>query len=360
MEGLDLFYEGMRSLFSGKIFAVMGLRRPGLTPAHYLVFIAFLSCLGLAAPLHAEVREFTLTVTEGTVDLKGARVPIWTYNGAFPGPEIRVKEGDTVRIKLKNLSGANHGLFFHGLRVGNRIALQEQVPVEPGYEYVYEFSAEPAGTHLYHCAYNMAEHLSRGMYGPFIVEAKDEKKYDKEFVYIISDWNVSDVSGKTMHEAGHPRNTMDSDVTTINDKVVAGDDPLVFEAGVGETVRLRIGNIGHLPHRLRLAGGFLLTHEDGYAIAKPESHEALVIPPGKRYDVVIKAKAAGRRQIYHSTEKPKPFSAAIEGGVSEETRHAEHDGHGAGLEKTKKGLIEEVKEEVAIVMDVKADLRLKR
>ena len=76
-----------------------------------------------------------------------------------------MKQGDTVRAKLKNLSGAKHGMFFHGVKVDSRTALQKQEPVDPDFEYVYEFKAEPVGTHLYHCSYNMAEHLSKGMFG---------------------------------------------------------------------------------------------------------------------------------------------------------------------------------------------------
>ncbi|MEK6681632.1 MAG: multicopper oxidase domain-containing protein [Nitrospirota bacterium] len=63
----------------------------------------------------AETREFIFTVTDGEIELNGTRFMVWKYNDMFPGPEIRVKEGDIVKIKLRNMSGAKHGLFFHGL-----------------------------------------------------------------------------------------------------------------------------------------------------------------------------------------------------------------------------------------------------
>src|SRR3989338_7574819 len=119
-----------------------------------------------------DVKEFTFVVAEGNIELNGTKFSVWTYNGTVPGPEIRVKEGDIVRVKLQNKSGAKHGMFFHGLHVPPKVAMQEDVPVEPGYEYTYEFEAKPSGTHLYHCSYNMAEQLDRGMYGAFIVEEK--------------------------------------------------------------------------------------------------------------------------------------------------------------------------------------------
>lgn len=295
----------------------------------------------------AGVREFTLTAAEGEIELKGVRFPIWTYNGEFPGPVIRVKEGDIVRIRLRNRSGAKHGLFFHGLRVSNIIALQEQVPVDPGYEYTYEFKAEPAGTHLYHCSWNMAEHLSRGMFGVFIVEAEEEKSFDREFVYIISDWDSRANSGEHAHETGHPANIMDNDITAINNRAVAGDNPQVMEAREGERVRLRIANIGHLPHRLRFPGGFLVTHEDGYPISEPMAREALTIYPGKSHDISIVA-GAGKWPLYHSIELPGPFGSATGDGAADASGHG-HDEH--------KHDTKQVKEDVAIVLDVRGGQR---
>lgn len=255
----------------------------------------------------AETREFTLTVTDGKIELNGTEFMVWKYNDMFPGPEIRVKEGDVVRIKLKNLSSAKHGLFFHGLYVNARVSLQEQeISVDPGYEYTYgEFIAKPAGTHLYHCSYNMAEHLSRGLFGAFIVEAKDEPKFDKEFVYILSDWNSKAEKGGDHHGVGHPRTMLDNDITTINGRAVTGDNPIVMEAKEGERIRLRLANIGHLPHTLRFPDGFIVTHEDGYPIPEPKKQDSLTIHSGKRHDIIIIAGKPGKRIFSHSINMPQ-------------------------------------------------------
>ncbi|MBI5970398.1 MAG: multicopper oxidase domain-containing protein [Deltaproteobacteria bacterium] len=295
----------------------------------------------------AQVKEFTLTVTEGEIELKGVKFPVWTYNNEFPGPVIRVKEGDTVRIKLRNMSGAKHGMFFHGLRVDNRIALQEQVPVDPGYEYVYEFEAQPAGTHLYHCSWKMAEHLNRGMFGLFIVEAKEEKGFDREFAYVISDWNSRADSGG--HGQGHPANIMDNDITTINNKAVTAHAPQVMDAKDGERVRVRIANIGYLPHKLRFPKGFLVTHEDGYPISEPKTQETLTIYPGKSHDISIAA-VEGKWPLYHNVERP---SAAEKGG-------AEASGHGHDGQKYDVKKIQEdtsLNEEIGLVLDVKGKVK---
>ncbi|MBI3399337.1 MAG: multicopper oxidase domain-containing protein [Deltaproteobacteria bacterium] len=277
----------------------------------------------LPAVSFAETREFTLTVTDGEIELNGTKFMVWKYNDTFPGPEIRVKEGDVVKVKLINKSSAKHGLFFHGLHVNPRVALQEQdIVVEPGYEYTYgEFVAGPAGTHLYHCSYNMAEHLSRGLYGAFIVETKptpagskqgDEPKYDKEFVYILSDWNSKAENGDDHYGAGHPRTMLDNDITTINERAVTGDNPIVMEAKKGERIRMRLANIGHLPHTLRFAQGFIITHEDGYPIPQPKTQDSLTIYPGKRHDIVITAGNPGKMTFYHSVNMPKSAGEIFE------------------------------------------------
>lgn len=309
-------------------------------------FKIFLFCLVAAcywllpAYVFAETREFTLTVTDGEIELNGTKFMIWKYNDKFPGPEIRVKEGDVVKVKLVNKSSAKHGLFFHGLHVNPRTALQEQeIVVEPGYEYTYgEFIAKPAGTHLYHCGFNMAEHLSRGMYGAFIVEAKpvpagsnqgDEPKFDKEFVYILSDWNSKSAKGEGHHELGHPMTLLDNDITTINDKAITGDNPIIMDAKKGERVKIRLANIGYLPHKLTFPKGFIITHEDGYPLPEPKRQNSITIYPGKRHDIVMTADKTEEYLFYHSIDMPQGIKERLnnQDGLKRKHDSKEHTHH---------------------------------
>lgn len=299
----------------------------------------------------AEVKEFTLTVTEEKIELNGNTFNVWGYNGKVPGPEIRVKEGDTVKIKLVNKSGARHGLFFHGIHVSPLVSMQEaEIVVDPGYEYTYgEFIAKPAGTHLYHCSYNMAAHLSMGLYGAIIVEGKDEIKYDKDLVYILSDWSSKAAKGEGHHETGHPMTLMDNDISTINDRVVNGDNPISIEAKKGEKIRLRLANIGHLPQTLRYPKGFIVTHEDGYPAPKLEKQDTITILSGKRYDLSITAVGNGESVFYHSITMPESAMQRLMGVQSEnrpssshkDAKHGgEHDNHeGKGLTHSKEAPI---------------------
>ncbi|MBI5682809.1 MAG: multicopper oxidase domain-containing protein [Deltaproteobacteria bacterium] len=308
-------------------------------------------CCLLPSQVVAETREFELTVTDGEVELNGTKFMVWKYNDTFPGPEIRVKEGDVVKVKLMNKSSAKHGLFFHGLHVNPRVSLQEQeIIVDPGYEYTYgEFVAGPPGTHLYHCSYNMAEHLSRGLYGAFIVEAKDEPKYDKEYVYIFSDWNSKSAKGEGSHELGHPMTIMDNDITTINNRVVKGDNPIILDIKKGERVRLRFANIGHLPHKLKFSKTFLVTHEDGYPAPNPQKQDSLTIYSGKRFDLIVTIDKTGKYIFSHSITMPE--SAAQKLAEPDSGKHAAHNNHTANTKHSNN--IIKSKEVPVVVIDVR-------
>jgi FtsP/CotA-like multicopper oxidase with cupredoxin domain len=338
-------------------FSLRYLRSLKTAAIWFLVFPIFL----LAGQAYAETREFTLTVTDGEIELNGTKFYVWKFNNMFPGPEIRVKEGDVVKIKLKNMSSAKHGLFFHGLYVNAKVSLQEQeISVDPGYEYTYgEFIAGPPGTHLYHCSYNMAEHLSRGLFGAFIVEeAKpvpagskqgDESKPDKEFVYIFSDWNSKSEKGSDHLGAGHPRAMLDNDITAINDKAVTGNNPINMEAKDGERVRIRLANLGQLPHKIKFAEGFIVTHEDGYRISEPKTEDSLNIYPGKRYDIAITAKKSGKAIFYHSIEMPKSAGEKLDELESLQKHDGEHKQERSKVSADKKV----IKELPILVLDVK-------
>ncbi len=294
----------------------------------------------------ANVKEFTFVVKEGDIELNGTKFSVWTYNGTIPGPEIRVKEGDTVRIKLQNKSGAKHGMFFHGLHVPPKVAMQEEVSLDSGYEYIYEFEAKPGGTHIYHCSFNMAEHLDRGLYGAFIVEGKDDEKFDKEFVYIIDDWNSKTAKGESHHGMGHPRDMKDYDITTINGKSITGS-PVVMDVKTGEKIRIRLISIGNLPHTLRSPEGFTITHVDSYPLPETRKENSLTLLGGQRYDIVITPDKKGKLSFYHSINFPPTLSQKLAELSQSEHSHDENPAHKDYVHG------EGQKDEIAIIIDVR-------
>jgi FtsP/CotA-like multicopper oxidase with cupredoxin domain len=302
----------------------------------FLFFAAFF--LFFASPAHAEKRLITLTVTDSEIDFNGQKYMLYKFNDSFPGPEIRVNEGDLVRVRLVNTSSGNHGMFFHGLFVNPTVSQEEQeIVVKPGFEYTYtEFVAKPTGTHMYHCSYNMGQHVVRGMYGSFIVEdgpsklkgkKKELLKYDKDYSYIMADWNSQADVVKETHGDAHPHAMLDNDINTINEKIIDGKDTIVINAKQGERIRLRFGNLGMLPHRIRLPEGFLVTHEDGYLLPDLLKYNTVTVYAGKSNDVIFKAGKPGKMTLYHQINLPDATLANLRGQTPKWQIEAEHGEH---------------------------------
>ncbi|MBI2780206.1 MAG: multicopper oxidase domain-containing protein [Chloroflexi bacterium] len=129
------------------------------------------------------IEEKEMTVAPGFVQR------VWTFGGTVPGPVIRVKVGDTVRIRLKNptTSQVSHSIDFHASQVAWN---DEMTDIAPGQEKVYEWKAEYAGVWMYHCGTAPAlHHIANGMFGMVIVEPKAGlPKVDAEFAVVQSEW----------------------------------------------------------------------------------------------------------------------------------------------------------------------------
>src|SRR4051812_1418566 len=111
----------------------------------------------------------------------GHLVEAWTYNGQVPGPQIRVKEGDRVRVILHNELPESTAIHFHGLELPNDmdgVPFITQPPVKPGQSFTYEFTVPNSGSHMYHSHHNAAKQVGLGLLGAFIVEPKVTTAYD--------------------------------------------------------------------------------------------------------------------------------------------------------------------------------------
>src|SRR5216683_6363974 len=117
--------------------------------------------LGSVLPLRrsradSEIKEFRLTAKPASVNLAGAGYPdtaVWSYDGTVPGPQIRVRQGDPVRIVVTNKLGEDTTVHWHGIRLPNRmdgVPGLTQPPIRPGESFTYEFTPPDAGTFWYH------------------------------------------------------------------------------------------------------------------------------------------------------------------------------------------------------------------
>ncbi len=137
------------------------------------------------------LKEFTLIAEDDkTIEISpGIFFNVWTYNGTSPGPTIRVTEGDVIRINFINNGEKSHTVHFHGTHQAEMDGVFENVG--PGGKFTYEFVAGPAGVHLYHChVAPVEEHVSRGLYGAFIIDPKEGREPADEMVMVLNGFDT--------------------------------------------------------------------------------------------------------------------------------------------------------------------------
>lgn len=115
------------------------------------------------------IKTFTLTAQVKRIHGQLA----WTFNGSVPGPELRVTQGDRVRITLINHLPVSTTIHWHGVRVsnvGDGVAGLTQEAVAPGGTFVYELIASDAGTYWYHSHQDTTNQIPHGLFGALVVE----------------------------------------------------------------------------------------------------------------------------------------------------------------------------------------------
>jgi FtsP/CotA-like multicopper oxidase with cupredoxin domain len=141
------------------------------------------------------VREWELYASDREIEIvPGVKFAAWTYNDRIPGPTLRCREGELLRITFINASDHPHTIHFHGIHP----SAMDGVPglgageLKPGQKTVYEFDALPAGLHLYHCHVRpLAEHIAKGLYGAFIVDPKDGREEADEMVMVMNGFDTN-------------------------------------------------------------------------------------------------------------------------------------------------------------------------
>jgi FtsP/CotA-like multicopper oxidase with cupredoxin domain len=168
------------------------LKLEGLDPMRYLTNFDFGTTTTVSG---RTVREFTVIASETRIEIApGIYFPAWTYNNSVPGPTLRCKEGDLLRIRLLNHSQAEHTIHFHGVHASSMDGVYE--PVQPGKERLYEFIAEPSGLQFYHChTVPVGLHMNRGLFGALIIDPKVPRPDAHELVMTLHGWDV-DFDGK--------------------------------------------------------------------------------------------------------------------------------------------------------------------
>jgi len=167
----------------------------------------------------------------------------YTYDGALPGPVIRVREGDKLEIELTSSTSNkhDHGLEVHGM---DSDILKNSAVLKPGEKKVYSFTASTPGVFIYHCgAGKTAKHISRGMFGVVIVDPQRDTRRvaDREYVLIQNEFYKNSTLLKQKEYSATAFNGITHRYDPIQDKAASGK---MLMAKPGERVRIYIANAG--------------------------------------------------------------------------------------------------------------------
>ncbi|MBL4756524.1 MAG: multicopper oxidase family protein [Rhizobiales bacterium] len=247
----------------------------------------------------ARTSDNVLEITAGRSDQKlyGDDAPassLWTYNGMAPGPEIRIRKGERVRVKLINNLEEPTSIHWHGIRIENAmdgVAGLTQEPVEPGQSFTYDFVAPDAGTYWYHAHNRSWNQVARGLYGPLVIE-EDSPAFDREhdLTLVLDDWRLNDdgvldtESLGSLMEWGHAGRL--GNWLTVNSRTLPE-----FTLQAGEPYRLRLINACNArileidPGRFN---GRILSY-DGQDLSAPQTldYAPLLIGPAQRVDLLV-------------------------------------------------------------------------
>ena len=173
------------------------------------------------------VRHFQFTAVDTKITVApGVEFLAWAYNGQVPGPTIRAVEGDLIRVTFNNLGAHAHTIHPH---VKNIDSAMDGVPATgPGVldaeddPFTYEWIAQPAGCHLYHChSLPLKAHIHRGLYGMIIVDPDPERvaQNPEEYCRFHRSQITDELRGELVAEA-KTRNHEYTENDAINEMVI--------------------------------------------------------------------------------------------------------------------------------------------
>ncbi len=288
--------------------------------------------------------------------------------GTVPAPEIRVTQGDTVRVNLHNRGSLinGHTMHWHGVDLpwgsdGVPALTQPAEGIEGESAFTYEFVAKQPGTYWYHCVMEFPAHVDGGMFGMLIVEPQDPSEdlpFDREEtlifheadsqVFAAAGWAFNDnMDPDPEHLSTNPVDLADSAKSQTRSAIdVAGSvtgpatGEYLFSEGPrdyfpvwtprytpiydtfmingksypntdpvyideGETLRLRLLNAGQNHKSIHLHGHHMLvTHNDGYPLPTPHWEDTINLAPGERIDAYVQGTNPGIWSLHDHSGVP--------------------------------------------------------
>lgn len=255
--------------------------------------------VGDRAPQHVTYDLLT-TEVEGKLS-DGSTYRYWTFDNTVPGPFLRIRQGDTVTINLKNAEDSIniHSVDFHSVTGPGGGAAVTQV--RPGETKSFTFKALHPGLFVYHCATPMiAHHISNGMYGMILVEPEGGlPKVDREYYVMQGELYTAQKHGSSGLQEFSVDKLLDEkpEHLMFNGSMNALTKTFNMEAVVGEEVRIFFGVGGpNLVSSFHLIGEVFDRVYDLASFTSPplKDVQTTLVPPGGATMVEFKVDYPGK------------------------------------------------------------------
>lgn len=227
------------------------------------------------------------------------KTTVWGFNGAVPGPVLGGKQGDRMRVRLRNGLSEDTAVHWHGMRVANGM---DGVPgmtmgaVPPQGTFAYDIALKDAGTYWYHSHNRSLQQVSKGLYGVVVVEETTPPDVDLDLAVVLDDWRlsqeaqISDDFGN-MHDLSH--------AGRLGNYIHAVVEPTPNVLQTNQRLRLRFVNTATdriMPMVLQGVEGWVVAR-DGMPLAAPEIMGEVSLGPAERVDVIVDVTAEADGEV---------------------------------------------------------------
>jgi manganese oxidase len=235
------------------------------------------------------VREWEIVAEDKEIEVApGVKYAAWTYNGRVPGPTLRAREGERLRVRFVNASSHPHTIHFHGIHT----APNDGVPgigagnVLPGRSTTYDLDARPFGLHLYHChSTPLSDHIAKGLYGAVVIDPEAGRPDADELVMVMNGFDTNfDRS---------------NEVYAVNTVAFAyADRPVRVKRG--ELVRVYLVNILEFDfvNSFHIHANFFDVFPTGTSLEPRELTDTIVLGQGQRAVLELRFPYAGKYMFH--------------------------------------------------------------
>src|ERR1700742_3927151 len=295
--------------------------------------------------------DYTLTIATQPIELAPNRiVSVTAYNGQFPGPLLRFREGVRATVDVHNDTDTPEQLHWHGQSIPSDVdgAAEEGTPfIPPHGRRRISFVPRPSGFRFYHTHVRAGADLSRGQYsglvGPVYIEPKNNPgRYDREGVLTLKEFQPTFSQGgdmdmdflspsatvKDLKETGEdamkaslakkmPKGyEVGYDAFTINGRMLNHGDPIRVKQGERVLFHLLNGSAGEI-RSLALPGhSFLVVAMDGNPLPKPVRVPGLWIGTAERVSAIVEMNHPGVWVMGDMSDDDRPHAMGIVGEYS--------------------------------------------